>query len=475
MKNINDSELSRIINAAQRGRSDKKSEPKTLAQKPEKSNSDEMTSANYKIILVTNDWSGLGFALDQRIKENGDIVIIAYKPEEVISPDDKESYEIQGQGLVPTVPLDKIFQERGKFSDWYWVFDGNHNVKENEILREEGFKVFGGGEFTYSLENDREFGMQFAESCGFQSPECYDFSSVEDGIKFLEEHEEEMFVYKPNNEDSAYTTVPMSEDPMMANKEIRELIKALGFSDYILQKYVRGIEVNVESWYIAGRPVFTFANLEDKRLHNGDMGSPAGCAFDLGWQIKNDCGLAQMTVRKFDAKMKEINYTGFMDCNCIIADYNEVWFLEFCGRFGYNSHPNLSLNLLERPILEVVCDMVEGRFDTRVKIGFGASVNVNNDHYKMGLPITVPELIGNKFHLFDGYLEDDQLLMGGFGKEIGIVCDYSYTPKDALVGAMNNASRVIFSNRYYRTDCDSMEIRNSVPQRFRALQAMDIL
>ena len=428
-----------------------------------------------KIILVTSDWSGLGFALDKRIKERNVGIIIAYKPEDEIDDDCLESYEIQGQGLVETQSLDDVFYDREDYRDYYWIFDGNHNVDIGEQLIAEGFKVFGGTEFTFKLENDREFGVEFAESCGLHSPETHDFSSVEEGVKFLEENEEDMYVYKPNDQDCAYTTVPMSEEPMRANKEIQNLIKSLGFTDYILQKFVRGIEVNVESWYIKGVPVFTFASLENKRLHNGDMGSAAGCAFDLVWKIDDNCELANMTIRKFDQKMAEMNYTGFMDCNCIIADYKEVWFLEFCGRFGYNSHPNLSLSLLEKPILETICDMVDGFFDTRVKVGFGASVNVNNDHYKIGLPITVPELIGNKFHLFDGYMDDEQLLMGGYGKEIGIVMDYSYTPKDALVGAMNNASRVIFSNRYYRSDCDSMEIKNSVPQRYRALQAMQIL
>lgn len=784
-------------------------------------------------ILVTADYSGLGFCLDKRLCENESQVILAYKqkPEDV-EDEKEEEFNIQGEGLVEKIELDEIFKDREDYRDWYWIFDGNHNTDIGETLIKEGFKVFGGSQFTYDLENDREFGIEFAASCDLHSPEQQEFSSVEDGIKFLEENEEEAYVYKPNNEDSAFTTVPMSEEPAKANKEIQRLIKALGFTDYILQKMVQGVEVNVETWYIKGRPVFTIANLEDKRLHNGDLGSACGCSFDITWQIDDYCPLAQKTVRKFDEKMMEMNYTGFMDANVIIGDYNDVYFLEYCfdnkteimtkngwkfikdvpigtevatinketgeleyqkttdlivqdydgemvklsagsldvlmtpnhhnwvkvpkhtsknkkeyyykeieaknlkggmtfkrdvkwngqessifiipeyiehhylgkykkyhdiihpaktvsmddwlsflgyylsegsldneysinitqykfcdkieetlkklpfkyqkekngfricskqlgsqlskfgkcnnkfvpnyikelsprqieiflsayilgdgsihkrtkqrtisttskimaddlselilkcgnysiiseiknkgtemsvrggkkytrnhnqfviserkesgefwllnkhikkenyngkvycvttpnhtiyvrrngkaiwsancARLGYNAHPNLFTTLSEKPALEVLADLIDDTFDNRFKTGFGGSQTLLCDHSKMGLPIHIPDTLKNKFYLFDGYLDEededcDRILIGGFGKEIGIICDHSFTPKDTMRGVMNNAEKITFSNKFYRTDCDSDLIKNSITQRFQALRAMKLL
>jgi phosphoribosylamine--glycine ligase len=424
------------------------------------------------IIIVTNDWSGLGFALDSRLTSK---VIMAYKPVK-IEEEDVDPYCKVGDGLVKKIFLDDIIEKREKYKDWYWIWDGNHNTDAGELLRKEGFKVFGGTEFTFKLEEDRSIGIKFAEKCGLNSPEQKDFHSVEEGIKFLEEHEEQAYVYKPDDEDSAYTTVPMSDEPPKANKEIQRLIKSLGFQNYVLQEKVKGIEVNVESWYIKGKPVFTFANLENKKLHAGDLGSAAGCCFDCGWVIENDCKLAEITVRNFDKEMLAIKYTGFADCNVIIGDYYQVYFLEFCYRFGYCSHPNLSLNLMERPILEVVADMIDGKFDCQFKAGFGASVGLFNDHYKTGLPLYVPDTIKDKFYLFDGYLgDDDEIELAGYGKELGIVCGHDYTPEDALKEAMDNADKIKTSNKYYRTDADSRTIPNSVVQRYKALQALKLL
>ena len=57
-------------------------------------------------------------------------------------------------------------KNRAEMRDWYWIFDGNHSVDENELLRSEGFKVGLGGELSYKMEKDREFGIELAEKYG---------------------------------------------------------------------------------------------------------------------------------------------------------------------------------------------------------------------------------------------------------------------------------------------------------------------
>ena len=275
-------------------------------------------------IIITCDFSGLGLALDKRLEDSK--VLIAYKGEE---DDEKiDCLELEGKGLVETAPLEKVFKNRDKFRDWYWIFDSNHNWEFGKQLRAEGFKVFGGTEFTYKLEEDREFGLNFAEENGLISPLMKSFTSVEEGIRFLEENEDKAFVYKPNNQDCAYTTVPTSDDPISANIEIRRLIKSLGFTDYILQEKVKGIEVNTEVWFSNGQPLVAFCDLENKLAHNGDKGNPSGCMFDIAWEVPIDSPIIQMTVGKMFNDLRDINYTGFADCNAIISDYNNVNFLE---------------------------------------------------------------------------------------------------------------------------------------------------
>ena len=427
-------------------------------------------------IVVTCDFSGFGLAMDKRLE--GSRVIFAYKAqEEDVNADLLES---EGKGLFETAPLDKVFKNRNKFKDWYWIFDSNHNWEYGETLRKEGFKVFGGSEFTYKLEEDRAFGMDFAESCGLISPLQKEFNSVEEGIKFLEENEDKAFVYKPNNQDCAYTTVPTSDDPISANIEIRRLIKSLGFTDYILQEKVRGVEVNTEVWFCNGNPVISFCDLEDKLSHNGDKGNPSGCMFDIAWEVDIDSPIIKMTVGKMFKALKEINYTGFADCNAIISDYNNVNFLEYCFRLGFNMFPTIINNLSEKSGLEVLSEIIDGELETEFKRGFGASVNVNTDMYKEGLPIYIPETIKDSTYVFDGMKDeesdnDDDIVMVGYSKEICIAMAHDYTPATALQAAMYNASKIKFPRAYYRTDADSNDIANSITRRFEALSALKLI
>ncbi|MEI6529694.1 MAG: hypothetical protein WCN88_04880 [Candidatus Falkowbacteria bacterium] len=432
-----------------------------------------------KYILVTQTFDGLGFCFDKRLEN--DEVIIAYQ---YIPEDDKdlgeeeENYLENGNGLVKKYPLSKIMAKIDKLREYYFVFDLNHNCEEAEILKAEGFKVFGGSQFTYDLENDREFGIEFAESCGLCSPEYKEFSSVEDGIAFLEENEDKAYVYKPNHEDNAYTTVPNTEEPANANIEIKRLIKSLGFTDYILQERVKGVEVNVESFYVKGKCVFTWANLENKKVQNGEMGIASGCSFDLGWQIDDHCELAEMTVRKFDDKLAEMEYTGFGDANVIISDYNQVNFLEFCFRSGYNAHSNLFINLASKSYLETCADMIDGKFETEFKKGFGASVTMFCDKYKQGLPIYIPESLKDNTYLFfvqKDEAEEDGLVMSGYSKEICIAMAHDYDIKSALEGAVANADKIKFTNEYYRTDLTDEKVNNNPISRYKGLVSMGLL
>jgi phosphoribosylamine--glycine ligase len=433
-----------------------------------------------KYILVTETFDGLGFCFDKRLEDSEVVIAYQYLPKDNKDlGEEEEGYLNNGGGMVKKYPLAKLMAKREKLKDWYWIWDLNCNCEESEILREEGFKVFGGSQFTYDLENDRGFGIKFAESCGLKSPEYKEFSSIEEGISFLEQNEDNAYVYKPNHEDNAYTTVPISEEPDKANIEIRRLIKSLGFTDYILQERVNGVEVNVESFYVKGKCVFTWANLENKKVANGEMGVASGCSFDLGWQIDDNCELAEMTVRKFDDKLAEMEYTGFGDANVIISDYNEVNFLEFCFRSGYNSHPNLFINLASKSFLETCADMIDGKFETEFKKGFGASLTIFTDKHKEGLPVYIPESLRDKTYLFfvmkDEEGDEDDICISGYSKEICISTAHNYDIKSSLESVICNAEKIKFSNRYFRTDLADDKVTNSPISRYAGLVSMGLL
>lgn len=431
-----------------------------------------------KFVLVTADWAGLGFAV-QEVQKNGSDVIIAAKPKHAIEPEKRDAYAIQGEGLVETVPLKQVMSQREKYRDWYWIWDGNHNTDEGETLIEEGFKVFGGSEFTYELENDREAGVEYAQDAGLTPPPSFEFMTAEEGISFLEQNEDKAYVVKPNASEESHLTQPFSRtvEPKNANIEARKYLKAMNVTDYILQERKKGIEVNVEIFFSKGIPVYAQANLEDKYRHNGDLGYPSGCAFDLCWKIPMNCKLVQQTVAKFIPDLALQEYTGFADANVIIGD-DEIWFLEFCFRLGYNAHPNLFTTISKKTALQTIADLID-RLPVESKSGFGASVTMFSDKECMGLPIYVPESLNGNFYLFDGYRgkEDtyEEYSMGGFGKEIAIVTAFDYTPETALEHAVENAYKVKFCNADFRTDCAKTDYPLSLVRRYEALCAMGML
>src|SRR5919199_4317623 len=119
-----------------------------------------------RFVLVTKWFTGLGSAL--RLHEEGHEVVVA-----VGGIDDQRqaaSYALVGEGLVDRRPLGDVMRDRETFRDAYWIWDENHSVDENETLRREGFKVFGGGTYADTMEHDRAACLTFVGEHGLVAP-----------------------------------------------------------------------------------------------------------------------------------------------------------------------------------------------------------------------------------------------------------------------------------------------------------------
>ena len=395
-----------------------------------------------KFCVVTRDFSGLGFGLlnktdDVIFATNPDLTKFKDKPEEL------EKYKKIGDGLVTKFALKDVMSRRSRMRDWYFIFDGNHSVNENEQLRREGFKVGLGGALSYKMENDREFGIMTAEKFGIESPLWEEFKTAEEGVKFLESHPDQAFVFKPNAADESYlTTVPYTNDPQEANENMRDFIKAIDVKGgFILQEKVKGIEVNVEYFCVKGEVKSAQLNLEAKRISSDDTGTMCGCAFDVCRDLPLDSKLVQLTVAKIIPFIRESKYTGFADLNCIIGE-NEIWFIEWCWRTGYNAHPNYFMNLAEKDYLNTVADMVDGTYKAGAKRGWGASVTMYVDHPHEGIPMNIPEKLKDKVYLFDGMKKNGLIVETGASNELLIVGEHGFTIKTAMENALEHAEKL---------------------------------
>lgn len=430
------------------------------------------------MILVTKDFSGLGFA--KICTEQGYPTFLAFENDK-IEEDEQEAFEMVGEEMVEKIEFPEIFKERNKYKEARWIFDGNHHSKEAEQLRKEGFMyVFGGHDLTDKMEHDRHFGTSLVEKAGLKIPETQKFSDTASGIEFLEANEDRAWVFKPDEPDEKawVTTVPDNEQDDKANEEIRKFLASMGNGkgDYILQERKKGIEVNVEIWLYEGKPFFAHANFENKKKLNKELGKLIGCAHDIEHVIPLESKIIRDTLMKLIKLPEFKGFTGMVDMNLIVAD-REYYFLEFCGRFGYNSHPNLFINLGIKSFPEIMNDFLEGKitnFQNNFRPGFGASILMSIDEPVLGLPIIIPQELENNFYHYDTYRNGDDYCLAGYAKECGIICAHDYDLKSAADRVLGNFDKIHYPGRGGRTDINLTDYETNPWERLIAANAMKL-
>jgi phosphoribosylamine-glycine ligase len=424
-----------------------------------------------RFVLATSHYAGLGFAL--RLIEEGHDVVVGYR-----GVDDRrvtESYDLVGNGLVAKRPLRDLLSERTAYRDAYWIWDENHSVDENELLRREGFRVFGGGSYADRMEHDREASLAFVADYGLMPPPSFAFKETQPAIAFLEEHPTIAYVFKPDRGENYETWLPQSESADDANLELRQHLRSLsGTSPFVLQERKDGIETNVEVWFVNGEPRFAFMSLESKKRLTGDLGDLIGCAFDFVFVLPLDSRAVQESVGRLFPAYAEMRYTGFGDAN-FIAARDGVWFFEKCERFGYNAHPNLLWNLNRDALGDTFASLVDGTFQPNMSPGFGASCTMYMDHRVAGKVIQFPETVARDLYLYDVYRENDLLLTAGYYDDVLVANAFGYTIPTSWEAVLATAQSVKFPGRSFRVDGGDTNYPSSPLRRYEALQAMGYL
>jgi phosphoribosylamine-glycine ligase len=426
-----------------------------------------------QFVVATRDYAGLGFAT--RLQDEGHSVLLATALSDADRQDPERlcAWERVGCGLVTKEPLESVFRRRDEFRDAYWIWDFNHSVELNETLREESFKVLGGGRHCDAMEHDRNACLEFTSTYGLEAPPSYPFSEYREAIRFCEQHPQTAYVYKPDNGANFETFLPESEEPADANFELRmHLESETSHRSFILQERKEGVETNVEVWMQNGEPVFAFMALESKKRYTGDMGELAGCAFDFVWAIPLECRAVTESVGKLYPAYRKMRYTGFADAN-FIAARDGIWFFEKCERFGYNAHPNLFWNLNLSTLGEVFSSLADGTFRARFSGGFGASVTMSTkENAAGGKLIQFPQKLWKDIYWWDARKQDDHVLTAGYDRDVLILTAYGYTIPTAWELLMRRAAQIRFPFRHFRTDGDRTDFPSSPVRRYEALKAM---
>jgi phosphoribosylamine--glycine ligase len=255
------------------------------------------------------------------------------------------------------------------------VFDDVGYGRDQDRLRKEGYRVFGGSAFGDRLEKNREYGQKILEECGIAILPSFRFENPKNAITFLRKHPGQ-WVIKQNSHQSSLNYVGKvddGEDVLSVLKKYEEV----GIQDIDLQKKVTGIEIGVARYFNGKDWIGPIEiNVEHKSLFNDGIGPKTGEMGTVMWYTDNENNrLFCQTLAKMKSYLQKIDFRGDIDINCIL-DKDTLYPLEITSRFGCPS-TQLQTEIHLSPWTEFLSAVADGKsYDLKYKHGFGVVVSV---------------------------------------------------------------------------------------------------
>jgi phosphoribosylamine-glycine ligase len=415
-------------------------------------------------LLITRYFDGAGLA--HRLKLEGNDVKVFFTNEK-IGRDYKgmsEKVENINEGLA---------------DDPYCIFDMTGMEKLAEVLQDAGYPVIGsgmgeadGGYLADKMEHDRVYAIEVMLWHGIPVPETHFFDNPKEAIGFLEkEGGKDRWVAKPCNEAASSMTI-VSKNNEQLKAELQGWVDNPKEKNIklILQKFVKGTEVNCEIYFSNGDPILPATVLfETKKLMNDNIGPAVGCAASTIFPYYGT-KLIDKTLKKLYPFIKKTSYTGPADCSVILDERGEPWFLEAGWRFGWSS-TYAELALLDMPFGEFVAGLCDGKLKTIPwKQGYAGSLRVSIPPYPYeneelrdktyehargieisGNPFMDPNIFPIEVYREGGPMVRKYKTMGLFG----VVCevaDFSPSLAELWSKIEKKAEALELPDKQYRTD-----------------------
>lgn len=407
-----------------------------------------------KFLMISGGGDGLGLAL--RLKQEGHTVAVSIREKRA-----KQNYD----GLLLKTPKWEEFLDASTTV----IFDSSGGGRTAERLRARGHFVFAGSTFADTLELDRPAAIEFMQQAGIKTPESKTFRSWQKAKDYVKSRDTRL-VFKASGETGNHLGSYVSFDA----GDLVEMLDyfssiAPGKPEFILQDFVEGTEVSTEGWFNGEEFMSPWNHtIERKQLMNDGLGPSGGCAGNIVWISKESNHVIEEGISRMAPILSEHQYIGPIDLNSVVNE-DGVWGLEFTPRFGYDALPAL-LELVEGEIGPTIAAMARGDKPTSVplvnKHAAGVRVSIppypsEHFHPDEGIPIRgLTRDDRSHLYFYDVMLNPANHLVStsAFGAVVTITGNGDGI-SDAMRGPMEIAKRAKIPQKQYRTDLESLFIR----------------
>jgi len=272
-----------------------------------------------------------------------------------------------GLGLVDKVSDWKKYMD---IADLIYVADNMMFMDEIDEYIKKGYPIFGPGKRAAKLEIDRMVGQNaVAEFDGPIIPST-EFTNYEKAIQFVKDNPGR-YVSKPSTEeaDKALTYLAKDEADMIGflTKRMTQGKKA---DKFILQEFRKGTEFAVTG--IFGKDGWSkvfFENYEHKKLMDGEKGPATGETGTVVYATEQS-KIADILLKPLEDKLKELQYCGFFDVNCIVDEKDGTpWLMEHTVRAGYPCWSIIQSLITNEDPAQWMLDKVRGRDTLEAQVG----------------------------------------------------------------------------------------------------------
>lgn len=332
-------------------------------------------------------------------------------------------------------------------------------------FRQRGKFVIGGTPYTDMLEDDREFGQEELKKMGITIIPHWEFSDFDEAIKFVQENPGK-YVLKPNGEaqnNKGLLFISEEDTGRDMIQVLNDYKQAWGKSipRFQLQKRISGVEVAIGAFFNGKEFIYPInVNFEHKKLFPGNLGPSTGeMGTTMFWSEPNK--IFNSTLKKFEAKLAEEGYCGYIDINCIVNNHG-IYPLEWTTRFGYPTIFIQQEGMLV-PIGDFFYQLAKGdKPKLKVKQGFQIGIRIVvppfpfDDKETFNIKSKDSIIFFKKpiegVHIEDVKLVNNEWVVAGGSGVVIVVCGTGPTMRLAQQQAYLRIRNINIPHMYYRDD-----------------------